>query len=316
MTWSAVVTGAGLVAVLAAALGVLAALLRRVSGASSPSRLLRSGWPALAVVAVAAGLVLRQAGPPPPAWAADGGRGAATSGWDSVQEARPDGVTEARDRVRPGLDTAWRTSVQPGDSLFGQTDTERAEVVLRAERTAAREGEEQWYGWSFLLERLPVVEGDGAFFSTTQWHQESETCPPNVALLVSGGDAPRLLLAVRGGDLDEGSCEPAHRETVDAGPLEAGTWSDVVVRARWSAGRGALLELWRDGVRVARSSTPNLYTGQSAYLKQGVYRSTSTEPAVLYLAGTARGGEAAVLLPGCAPLEGRRLSLSRLWCGR
>jgi len=55
-------------------------------------------------------------------------------------------------------------------------------------------------------------------------------------------------------------------------PLQKGRWSAWVFRVRWSGGEDGLLEVEKDGVKIATASGPNAYDNLLApYLKFGVY---------------------------------------------
>jgi hypothetical protein len=57
------------------------------------------------------------------------------------------------------------------------------------------------------------------------------------------------------------------------GTMTKDGWTDWVVHAKWSYTADGLLELWRDGVKVATYNGPNNYNTQAAgYLKIGLYK--------------------------------------------
>lgn len=254
---------------------------------------------------------------PKPDWVGDARTGD-LSQWSAVHAARPEAVRVVDAPTRNGYDKAIEFSVQQGDFTFGSETENRAEVVAQAPLTQATEGTEQWYAWSMLIEEAPDLQPD-EWLLLTQWHQDSEACPPNVGLyVVPGEDGPRLRLSVRGGDLDVADCQPGNREAYDLGPLLIGTWQDLRLRVVWSADPDVgQFTVHRDGEQVLEAvSVANLYDGQGVYLKQGIYRSASDDDFSMHITGTVRGSSpASVQLRGCAaarPWE--LLRRDRAWC--
>ena len=57
------------------------------------------------------------------------------------------------------------------------------------------------------------------------------------------------------------------------GPMKKGGWTDWVIHAKWSYGSTGLLEIWRDGKKVATQTGPNAYnTQQAGFFKLGLYK--------------------------------------------
>ena len=57
------------------------------------------------------------------------------------------------------------------------------------------------------------------------------------------------------------------------GPMKKGGWTDWVIHAKWSYGSDGLLEIWRDGNKVATKLGPNAYkTMQPGFVKMGIYK--------------------------------------------
>ena len=57
------------------------------------------------------------------------------------------------------------------------------------------------------------------------------------------------------------------------GPMKKGGWTDWVIHAKWSYGSDGLLEIWRDGKKVASKTGPNAYkTQQPGFVKLGLYK--------------------------------------------
>ena len=57
------------------------------------------------------------------------------------------------------------------------------------------------------------------------------------------------------------------------GSLNKGQWTDWAIHAKWSYGADGLLEIYRDGVKVATMTGPNNYNTQNAgFFKMGIYK--------------------------------------------
>jgi hypothetical protein len=57
------------------------------------------------------------------------------------------------------------------------------------------------------------------------------------------------------------------------GPLNKGQWTDWAIHAKWSYGADGLLEIYRDGQKVATINGPNNYNTQNAgFFKMGIYK--------------------------------------------
>ena len=220
------------------------------------------------------------------------------SQWAEVQTARVDQATLVTSPARPGSTYSARFTVAAEDHVFGDTSTIRGEVRAGLEGPATpAEGMQQWYAWSTYFP--PDFEWDGEWLIYTQWHHTQRSGPPVVALVVSPGPAPRLSLIVRGGTLQAG-VQP-RTATFDLGPLQRGVWLDHKVNVNWSSAPGAgRVGVWINGTQVlAPTAVANLYVGQGAYLKQGLYASASTNRShTVYHTGTRIGPtEASVALP-------------------
>lgn len=192
-------------------------------------------------------------------------------------------------------------TVHPGD-VPGKNG-ERAEIVASVANTGAIQGRASTYGWStwFPDSFVPVAGSSWNIF--TQFHESAaDGCHPNIALQVDTqhGDE-RLRLTVRGGQLDAGTCTPASTRTWDFAQLQRDHWYRFGLSVGWSASAtDGYVQLTLDGKTVIpRTSLPTLYSGQSAYLKQGFYRQASpfattvvhsavTRGAVVPLASSAR----------------------------
>lgn len=267
-------------------------------------RVRRGRFRAVAITAAAASLLATglvamgtsQASGAEPRWRGDYQTGD-LSQWSGVHTARPDAITVVTSPARPGLKYAARVIVRPGDRTFGQTGEERAEVAAARANSGSTEGMETWYAWSSHFPAGFQVD-DGNWLAFTQWHQDYNSCPPNMGFFVSAGPSPRIRLGVRGGWLDKATCKPERGTTYDLGPLPTGGWTDFALRVKWSAGAGQIEAKVNGKTVLASTNHPTLFTGQGAYLKQGVYRGNSARTHIVHHAGTRQGPtEASVALP-------------------
>lgn len=172
-------------------------------------------------------------------------------------------ITEAPD-VRQGRYAA-RFTVRPGDvPNFG--GGERSEVQSNAPGALVREGDERWYEWSVQYPQdMPDVRG--RFFIILQWHSSSGS--PPLAIDLSKGTV----------DIGGDGVRSAPRRTI--GPIRRGEWVDYVLRVKFSKNKDTgFVEAWENGQQtVQRTPRATMVDGEN-YLKQGIYRSTSSSGTV------------------------------------
>jgi hypothetical protein len=194
------------------------------------------------------------------------------AGWHK-REILPGGARPVRE---DGVEATAYT-VRPGD-VPGKNG-ERSEVSASVSATAAREGRVERYRWAtwFPHDFRPVPDSTWTIF--TQFHESSpDGCHPNLALQLNTQDGgERLRLTARGGRLDARTCEPGAEESWDFAELQRDRWYRFELVVGWSASaREGFVELKLDGRTVVpRTRQATLYAGQSAYLKQGLYRAPS-----------------------------------------
>ncbi|MFC5141104.1 polysaccharide lyase [Actinomycetospora rhizophila] len=168
-------------------------------------------------------------------------------------------ITDAPD-VRQGQHAA-RFTVKPGDvPNFG--GGERSEVQSNAPGALVHEGDERWYEWSVQYPQdMPDVKG--RFFIILQWHSASGS--PPLAIDLSKGTV----------DIGGDGVRSAPRRTI--GPIRRGEWVDYVLHVKFSRNAGTgFVEAWENGQQtVQRTNRATMVDGEN-YLKQGIYRSTSS----------------------------------------
>ncbi len=207
------------------------------------------------------------------------------SGW-SKREILPGGA--ARVRVR-GVDATGYT-VHPGD-VPGKNG-ERSEVSASVRASGASPGKTMRYRWSTLFpaDFRPVPDSTWTIF--TQFHESAaDGCHPNVVLQVNTKDGgEQLRLTARGGQLDTATCEPGSDESWDFATLQRDRWYRFDLTVGWSSDPAkGFVALDVDGTRIVpRTPQATLYRGQSAYLKQGLYRQPVDFPSTILHTGVVR----------------------------
>ena len=208
-------------------------------------------------------------------------------GWTKFQEV-PGSIRPVTAPVVGG--PAGSFTIGPGSVPTHGGD--RAEVTGSQVDVGGVAGSRSWYAWSRYFPRdLNPVPGQ-TWNIFTQFHEtNADECHPNVAFSVDTALHPaRLRLTVRGGHLDEHTCQRQHDDSWNLMPLRLGHWYDFVFEVRWSATPSAgSIELAVNGQLVIPvTRVANLYDGQGVYLKQGLYRAPSQAVSHIYQGGMTR----------------------------
>jgi Polysaccharide lyase len=177
------------------------------------------------------------------------------SQWSSV-DGLASRLTVTTSPVRQGAH-ALRTELRNGDF---SNNGNRNELVWSEPQT---EGMDRYYAWSTWFDVEYPSETTWQVF--TQWHHTGNTGSPPLEMDVY---AEELRLYTRG------------TTVLWSAPLVRGVWHDFILHVRWSADASVgFVELWHDGVKVLdRKTLATLYAGQSALMKQGLYRDSSIVP--------------------------------------
>ena len=186
-------------------------------------------------------------------------------------------LTLVQSPVRQG-GTALRVELHQGDVSNSGT---RNEMFLSSAQFNEVEGNDKWYAWSTLFPADYPSNNTWQVF--TQWHHSGLTASPPVEFDVVGEE---IQLAHNGSTI------------LWRTPLVRALWHDFVVHIYWSSSNG-YIDLYYDGTKVLdHQSTQTLYSGQYAYLKQGLYRDASiSNVAVLYHDGMVMGTTLADVAP-------------------
>jgi hypothetical protein len=144
-------------------------------------------------------------------------------------------------------------------------------------------GGEYWYGFSTLIPEDWQAD-TRAGEVVAQWKGrpdtelgESESRSPSLALRVAG-DKWRITVQADPNPVTRDNGAP--RTTLWRGKLGRGAWTDWVFRIRWSYGKDGLLEIWKDGGKIAVVAGPNANNDKGKiYFKIGLYKPSWNDPA-------------------------------------
>lgn len=195
--------------------------------------------------------------------------------WSSQQNT-PGSSIEEYDASATGQ--YYRFTVAPQDR--SQTGTDRSENTTTTDKSAAQEGLTSRYKWFTKIDEIEAITPGFGWLIFTQWHQELNKCPPNVAFRIIQSPIesnPTIQVETRGGDLNQDTCSSNDESTTRLTEAITGTWFELSVKIRWSAQRtkGEITVLLDGRQLINLVNVATLYTGMGAYLKQGIYRSAS-----------------------------------------
>lgn len=189
-------------------------------------------------------------------------------------------LTIVQSPVRQGK-YALRTELRQGDYANSGT---RNEVENSSAQFNEVEGNDKWYAWSSMFASDFPAPNTWQVF--TQWHHSGLTGSPPLEFDVYGEN---IQLAHNGSTV------------LWRTPLVRGVWHDFVVHVYWSSTNG-YVDLYYDGAKALdHQATQTLYSGQYAYLKQGLYRDASiADVGVVYHDGMVMGTTLADVAPDLA----------------
>lgn len=202
------------------------------------------------------------------------------SQWASI-EGITSRFTMVTSPVRQGK-YALRLELRQGDFINGGDRNE-----VDAPETCT-EGMERYYAWSTMFDLTYPSNPSWQVF--TQWHHSGFTL------------SPPLEMDIHGEVISIGSAAPVGNDTIPLwqAPLVRGVWHDFVVHVMWSADATVgFVELWYDGkLGLELRHHQTLYAGQTAYMKQGLYRDSTISPtAIVYHDGMVVGTTLADVAP-------------------
>src|SRR6266705_1125740 len=184
--------------------------------------------------------------------------------------------------VGPGRDgpTAVQLTTQPGDiNIAGSGSNERADLTLSPSSTYCNQGQDEWWAHSLMFPPgyvpppVASVWNWGALFD---FHNSSP-----------GGGQPNFMvyatptgleLHMAGGANTVNLPSDPGYYSIAIGPITKNVWYDFVYHVKWSSGSDGLFQAWLNGKQVMNYSGPNLYVGQSCYLKIANYHTALGVP--------------------------------------
>ena len=217
------------------------------------------------------------------------------SQWTEQQRHRFEQEAIVTSPARRGYPHTARFTVAPGDYTNGGTTAERSEVMASVAQTGnPAQGQTMWFAWSTFIPAGTRVDsnatspvGDG-WLIFTQWHGTSNTGGnPNIDFsLTKGAATPHLVL-----DTEGGSGRSTAQQWVQSTAFPLGRWNDFTVGVVWgeSSSVGRITVKINGTTWVDNASCANLFTGQSSYFKQGIYRASSAQTQTIYHTGTRIG---------------------------
>ena len=147
-------------------------------------------------------------------------------------------------------------------------DSFRAEISLPHENGF----QERWYGGRILVPEDWVIDPGRAQDIVMQWHAipgNGKATYPNLAISI--GNTNWFIAQSFG----EAKGTPSRPRIKLEEPMKPGAWVSWVVHAKWSPKEDGVLEIWRDGKKVADLKGPNVYGDigieYTPYLKTGIY---------------------------------------------
>src|SRR5213082_1516186 len=177
--------------------------------------------------------------------------------------------------VGPGRDgpTAVQLTTQPGDiNIAGSGSNERADLVLARSSTYCNQGQDEWWAHSLMFPPgyvpppVASVWNWGALFD---FHNSSPGGGQTNFMVYATPTGLELHMAGGANTVNLPS-DPGYY-SIAIGPITKNVWYDFVYHVKWSSGSDGLFQAWLNGRQVMNYSGPNLYVGQSCYLKIANY---------------------------------------------
>src|SRR5436853_135980 len=184
--------------------------------------------------------------------------------------------------VGPGRDgsTAIELTTRLGDiNIAGSDSNERADLALSPSSKYCNQGQEEWWAHSLMFPpgyvppAVAAVWNWGALFD---FHNSA-----------AGGGQPSFMvyatptgleLHMAGGANTVNLPSDPGYYSIAIGPITKNVWYDFVYHVKWSSGSDGLFQAWLNGKQVMNYSGPNLYVGQSCYLKIANYHTALGVP--------------------------------------
>lgn len=190
--------------------------------------------------------------------------------WSGTQMVSSDRLQVVSSPARQG-GYAIKVTVKQGDNPISASGN-RNELV---KMTNEKEGDEYFYRWSTMWASDYPSAATWQLF--TQWHHSGDSGSPPVEFYVNG---ETIYLRVQGSTV------------VWSTKLVRGQWQDFIFHVKWSANSSVgFVELYYNGQLVLpKRYVATMYSGQTNYLKVGLYRNSTIAPTgVVYHDGWVQG---------------------------
>src|SRR5437764_547513 len=177
--------------------------------------------------------------------------------------------------VGPGRDgsTAIELTTHLGDiDIAGSDSNERADLALSPSSRYCNQGQDEWWAHSLMFPPGYVPPPVAAVWN---WG-----APCDFHNSAAGGGQPNFMvyatptgleLHMAGGANTVNLPSDPGYYSIAIGPITKNVWYDFVYHVKWSSGSDGLFQAWLNGRQVMNYSGPNLYVGQSCYLKIANY---------------------------------------------
>lgn len=157
------------------------------------------------------------------------------------------------------------------DLVRDNTAKRRTELNLTSMNIAL--GKEYWYGWSTYLPAGWTQDRLMDVIANAHAYTGGVGGPPFGVNLIKG----KLQICVRWDAHNPPSRKTSRRQCIYEAPYQdmIGKWTDFVMRVKWSWNNDGLLEIWKNGKKIASRNGPNAYndgSGKGPYLKIGIYK--------------------------------------------
>lgn len=208
--------------------------------------------------------------------------------WTAIQRARKSSITVTSKVHAPGSKYAARFIARRGDDVLTSADNIRAEVWEETKEVGATSGRTRWYGWRTMLPKKFDTAPQPSWLVLTQWHQSGADASPNISLSYThwNTEPKKLTLSVKGGTVTPGDGQATSTKDYDIGTPRVRHWYRFALRVHWSPSpKHGSVVLWVDGRKVFHAHVATLYTGEKAYLKQGIYGSAASSPITVFHSG-------------------------------
>lgn len=205
----------------------------------------------------------------------------------------PDGFAQRFELVESptGSGRVAKISIRPDDALTARA--RRSEMTTGSARMEV----ERWYSWSYYVPG-PWQPSPAHTVIITQFHDNPDSFdyPGHTPTLAFLARPNSTVLISNTFDRNAVSTSTSYESRILANyPLVTDEWTNIVVRARWSASDTGLLDIYKDGELIfSEREHPNTFNDQAGpYFKHGLYvlGPAHWDPMALYTKGLKIGDE-------------------------